>query len=417
MTIQVKQVQGLRSELDSKQNLKLSDSPTGTTIQLDLLDHYFQFLLPSSPTTIKLPEVGGADYFEVEIANEGDGTNAIIVTEFDETAIATLSASTGLRTIYCYWDNSKWQVWERAYYGDGTPENFLRESDIGVTVQPFGEYATIDYIESLLSSVAGVRFTEGATPPASPNNGDEWLRGRTLYKRCQGAWVNLLRVNDFENITRVSSGFSNTSLPTHQAGDLIICYAFREAESTPPPLPSGWTGITTRNVSSSAALRIAYKIASSNSESYGWGPGFKTFTAVYRGIDVTSPIGNVLTDGSASFSSTLTFPSLTISSGYSWLSAFAGTVGETIGTDSPDGLYLIDDNLNIAGYDSNKTITNWSSKTITASSTQAWITAVVELKSSATTLTFPSTPTLGQIYSNRSVSWIWNGVAWDAYTP
>lgn len=85
---------------------------------LTLSSAYFQFLTPTaSSVVVKLPSVTANDYFEGEIANVGDGSNALAIQEFSGTAIVTLENSGDkARSVYAYWDGATWHVWIRGYY-------------------------------------------------------------------------------------------------------------------------------------------------------------------------------------------------------------------------------------------------------------------------------------------------------------
>lgn len=72
-------------------------------------------------------------------------------------------------------------------------------------------------------------------------------------------------------ITRRSNAeaASNTvSMPTHQAGDLLLVFAWNDNSATAPTVPAGW--VTRYNVGASGGTIVcAYKIAQSSSESTG----------------------------------------------------------------------------------------------------------------------------------------------------
>ncbi|MBD2653682.1 hypothetical protein H6G45_09300 [Synechocystis sp. FACHB-383] len=88
-----------------------------TTKSLILTSEYFQFLTPTAASVaVQLPAVTGSDYFEGEIINAGDGTNALEVQESDATPIITLSTADLIRSIYYYWDGSIWRIFERNVY-------------------------------------------------------------------------------------------------------------------------------------------------------------------------------------------------------------------------------------------------------------------------------------------------------------
>ena len=108
-----------QTALDGKAKIKSDNVESiSATKTLTLSDAYFQFLTPTVASVIvKLPVVTGSDYFECEIINAGDGTNALAVQENNGTAIITLSdAGDAVRAIYCYWDGSIWRIFGRSSY-------------------------------------------------------------------------------------------------------------------------------------------------------------------------------------------------------------------------------------------------------------------------------------------------------------
>jgi len=62
---------------------------------------------------------------------------------------------------------------------------------------------------------------------------------------------------------------SNTgAMPTHQAGDLLLMFAWNDGSATAPTIPSGW--VTRFNVGATTGTVVcAYKIAQSNAEAFG----------------------------------------------------------------------------------------------------------------------------------------------------
>lgn len=58
------------------------------------------------------------------------------------------------------------------------------------------------------------------------------------------------------------------TMPTHQAGDLLLTFAWNDNSATAPTIPSGW--VTRYNVGAATGTIVcAYRIAQSNSESFG----------------------------------------------------------------------------------------------------------------------------------------------------
>lgn len=70
-----------------------------------------------------------------------------------------------------------------------------------------------------------------------------------------------------EYISSASAASNTVSMPTHQAGDLLIVIAGR-SNNTPPGLESGWTNIENSG-SNSRSVRAAYLVATSSSMATG----------------------------------------------------------------------------------------------------------------------------------------------------
>jgi hypothetical protein len=464
MAIQIKQVQDLRSELDSKQNLKLNAVPT-SSIQLDLLDDYFQFVLPSAPTTIKLPDVDGSDYFEVEITNIGDGTNPVTVAEFDDTPVVTLSLSAGLRAVYCYWDGASWQVWERGFYESAA--TFLKQSDIGVTVQAYSpntvvdsEYASVksqvavntakvsasgsidSHSDVDLSGISpgqilqwngtqlvpgnqssgGAKNTISATEPSSPAVGDVWrnsfdLRKCTYY---DGAWIELeglIPVGDLELIGSVG-GTTTATLPEHRAGDVIIVCS--SASSTAPTLASGYTQLQVITESSESPTRLAYRIATGSDTPAGtWTGAEVTIWLIYRNADGTSPIASSAIAGDTNMSS-FTIPGLTLSSTDDKIIAFISLESSTTLGYGSINLYTeilqhIAGNFRMNAYQNTSSpgSTTWPSDDAThPSSSIDGAMSVVAIRPITNPLDLPSSPSALDTFSYGANSWIYDGTRW-----
>jgi hypothetical protein len=65
------------------------------------------------------------------------------------------------------------------------------------------------------------------------------------------------------------TAFSNTlTMPTHSTGDLLLAFATRDNNATPPTLPTGWDALFSIG-SGTGAVLMGYKYAQSNSETFG----------------------------------------------------------------------------------------------------------------------------------------------------
>lgn len=145
------------------------------------------------------------------------------------------------------------------------------------------------------------------------------------------------------NISYVSASSANTSpdMPAgHQAGDLLLAFAYRDGSNTIPSLPAGWTAISSDGLNNNAFL-LAYKVATSGAEAAAT---FTNATNVvvhcYRSVGST-PIGSVSPIASGT-SGAVTIPSgwtLQKADNTSWVAYFGGSRSatstlDTVGTRS-----------------------------------------------------------------------------------
>lgn len=137
-----------------------------------------------------------------------------------------------------------------------------------------------------------------------------------------------------------ATGTTSATLPTHQAGDLILAFAFNDGTNLPPS-SVGYTQIDSFS-GSSVAASVSYRVATAP----GTSGGIFLFATtviylVYRGVDVWS--GILLNDKrSSSSSTTVTYPSNRFWQGLSRLVAFSGHRStDTALGDPPGDLTLI----------------------------------------------------------------------------
>ena len=78
------------------------------------------------------------------------------------------------------------------------------------------------------------------------------------------------------------SNATSVALPAHQSGDLIIAFGYLNFSNWPPSLPTGWN-----HLDYDFGNRIAYKIATSSSETSGSWTGYSGVSfVVYRNVEV-----------------------------------------------------------------------------------------------------------------------------------
>lgn len=103
-----------------------------------------------------------------------------------------------------------------------------------------------------------------------------------------------------------ATGVTTATLPAHQAGDLILVFAYRDGLATAPSLPTGYTNIQAPAGSTNAA-RIGFRRALGSSETVGtWTNATSVIAMVFRGVDPVTAIGvSASTTGS---STTISYP-------------------------------------------------------------------------------------------------------------
>lgn len=115
-------------------------------------------------------------------------------------------------------------------------------------------------------------------------------------------------------------------MPTHATSDLIVATVWRNASTTAPTIPGGWTLAKTQTATT-AWLGVYYKIAASSSETTGtWTSANAIQVNVYRGANA---IGG--TAGGTGSSTTMSYPAVTLNKtdSTSWVFRSAGNKSAT----------------------------------------------------------------------------------------
>lgn len=181
-----------------------------------------------------------------------------------------------------------------------------------------------------------------------------------------------------------ASGVAATSmtLPTHQSGDIVVMFAYRNGNNTAPALPATWSGIgaTGGNTNSS---RLAYKfVTSGNTPSDTWTNATQLVAHVYRGC---AGIGG-FAGSSQSNSTTITYPTVTMenSGGRSIVVGFAGHRTATNVETAPAGMTnraSVGTGPEAAGHDTSTGVTSWTATNVTVNQQAASRSWTLELKS------------------------------------
>ncbi len=195
-----------------------------------------------------------------------------------------------------------------------------------------------------------------------------------------------------------ASGTTTATMPAHQAGDLILCWAYRDGSNTLPTLASaGWTSLNGVTGANTNSARLVGKIAASSSEAVGtFTSATSVIVAVYR-----PKAGYALSFGAVAAttgaSTTVSYPALTLhtADGSSWVAGFSGhrSVNTTLET-PPSGMVsratVLDATDEVAVHDTNGGVAAWTAQSVSVGGTSSgWRSAVVEIKVTYTSTTSP----------------------------
>lgn len=202
------------------------------------------------------------------------------------------------------------------------------------------------------------------------------------------AIFNLAPTSQISLVGSSSVGGISMIIPTHQAGDLLLMFAYRDGVITPPTVPVGWTTIGTPSGSNTNSSSLAYKIASGSGTASGTWTGATGLTVqVLRGVNPTTPIGANADNGIGS--TTVTYPALTLNqtNGTSWVLGFAGhkspnTTLETPPTGMTNNInYIIPSNIaEVSAHGTNSGVSSWIARSVSVGGTSAgWRARTVEI--------------------------------------
>lgn len=189
-------------------------------------------------------------------------------------------------------------------------------------------------------------------------------------------------------ISAVANITTSVTLGTHAAGDLLLAFASREGNATPPDLPAGWTNVVAGG-DASVSSRIGYKIAASGSETSGtWTNAQALAVHVYRGQSGITPVGANSSFISAGTSVDYPALSLQVMDGTSWVVAFAGHAwGSTATFNAPSGMTnrsnsAVDGPHCVGGHDTNGGVASWAggNGTMTGGGSDDYLARSVEIR-------------------------------------
>ncbi len=182
------------------------------------------------------------------------------------------------------------------------------------------------------------------------------------------------------------NGEAFTTMPVHQAGDILIMFAHRDGSVVAPPVPAGWSTWGTGSGANGNSSVGGYKIATSSTEVSGtWASATNLVCHVYRGQHVTSPIGGSADTGGSGTG--ITYPALTMTDtgGTSLVLGFAGHRENNVNLGKPPvGMVnrtVLSSTAKIAGHDTDSPVTSWPATLVPAGGTIAgWRARTLELR-------------------------------------
>lgn len=184
---------------------------------------------------------------------------------------------------------------------------------------------------------------------------------------------------------------TTVTIPTHQSGDLILIFAYRDTSGlNPPSTPAAggtvptWTLIR-NGTGNTNSFNCRYAVATGSTTTSGtWTNATEIICLVYRGAKVVG--ANASTSDSGT---TITFPALTLNrtNNTSWIVGFAGHRTATNVEQAPTGMTnRTSAGTEAAGHDTNGTVSSWSQQTVTVNQFAGNQGCTVELRDGALTV-------------------------------
>jgi len=213
-----------------------------------------------------------------------------------------------------------------------------------------------------------------------------WNFGRNLiasvHERAQD-----IKFAAFTAVGSATSSSNTVSIPSHQAGDIIVIWAVQGGAATAPSLGAGYRSILTKTQAGSPAIgaRLGIRVATSTSDTSGtWTNANEMCCQVYRPqIGYVARIGQ--SASSSSTTATVTFPALTLADGggNSWILGFLGVSNLVQTMNAPTGMTSVSPvqgaSYEACGYDTQAGTSSWSVQTVNSGSAGQSVSATVEL--------------------------------------
>lgn len=137
-------------------------------------------------------------------------------------------------------------------------------------------------------------------------------------------------------VNQVSAATDNATLPSFQASDLLVVFAFRNA-LTAPTIPAGFGTISTQSANG-LSFSVGYKFIGPSDTSTGiWTNATMVFAVIYRGVSRYGGSGSVTNVSSTTYTSS--GHTMNITTGNSWVVYYNGSL-QTTSMSTATGLTL-----------------------------------------------------------------------------
>ena len=195
-----------------------------------------------------------------------------------------------------------------------------------------------------------------------------------------------------------SAEATSLTLPTHQAGDLLVLLVARFGGAAAPVIPSGWSIVQVHNdnVGTVRFMHIAYRVATSSAEISGtWTDASMIMAAVYRDTNNLHVLAGRSDRGVVRNSTTVTYPAVQLASATNQafrmhaassvlVGAFMSTESTGVGSAAPSGMtnratFAGASTGYLALHDTTSAVASWSATNVTAVSNINAIAAVAEI--------------------------------------
>ena len=173
-------------------------------------------------------------------------------------------------------------------------------------------------------------------------------------------------------ITYVSAGSvagTSFTLPTHQAGDLLVMFGYHTSSGTGITIPSGWVQRTSQASSGGRNGILAIKTATSSSESSGtWANASHLLCGVYRSNSSLYLWGGLLSNGSSASTTTINYAAIgAVTFSNTWFLGLVGTTTNGSGETAPTLMtnrHSLNSSGEVALHDTNANVASWASTNV-----------------------------------------------------